>query len=320
MQNALWWRDFVFEKGVVTVKKTGARLRLGPALIAEVWSWLVFYAVIETWRLRTAFRRGPRIWFTPDRPRPWYLVWPVLHAAGARIARSPAEADSIFFFDDVTDSAPPDMRADTQRLNFDCESISKSHVAAVFEEVFGYPLSVDPAAWTGPMVEKSEQNAAHDGRILHGPCEARPGRAYQRVIDNRLDETLVEDIRCPTLAGEIPLVFLKRREIDNRFANANREVLLARPEDHFSEDELGRLAEFTRRMKLDWGSLDVLRDRADGRLYVVDVNKTDMGPPTALPFKSKLRAVRILAAAFRRFLHRPSPSGAVSTAASDEYS
>ena len=55
-------------------------------------------------------------------------------------------------------------------------------------------------------------------------------------------------------------------------------------------------------MKLDWGGLDVLRDRKSGALYVVDVNKTDMGPPIALPMKDKMRAVRTLAAALRAFL------------------
>ena len=39
----------------------------------------------------------------------------------------------------------------------------------------------------------------------------------------------------------------------------------------------------------------ILRDRADGRLYIVDANKTDMGPPIALPIPPKLMAVRMIA-------------------------
>ena len=49
-------------------------------------------------------------------------------------------------------------------------------------------------------------------------------------------------------------------------------------------------------MKLDWGGLDILRERGTGRLYIVDVNKTDM-PPLALPFVDKMRASRKLGAA-----------------------
>jgi hypothetical protein len=63
-----------------------------------------------------------------------------------------------------------------------------------------------------------------------------------------------------------------------------------------------RIREFARLLGLDWGGLDVLRDRAEGRLYIVDANKTDMGPPTALPLADKLAATRLLARAFREFV------------------
>jgi hypothetical protein len=46
----------------------------------------------------------------------------------------------------------------------------------------------------------------------------------------------------------------------------------------------------------------VLRDRADGNLYIVDANKTDMGPPIGLNLADKLVATRQLANAFRAFV------------------
>ena len=52
-------------------------------------------------------------------------------------------------------------------------------------------------------------------------------------------------------------------------------------------------------MRLDWGGLDVLRHAGDGKIYIVDVNKTDMGPPLALPIKEKLSAVKTLGLALR---------------------
>jgi hypothetical protein len=55
--------------------------------------------------------------------------------------------------------------------------------------------------------------------------------------------------------------------------------------------------------------LDVLRDATEGRLYIVDANKTDMGPPTALPLSDKLHATRTLAKAFRAFVACPSEGG-----------
>ena len=61
-------------------------------------------------------------------------------------------------------------------------------------------------------------------------------------------------------------------------------------------------------MCLDWGGLDILRDK-DGRIYVVDVNKTDMGPPITLPLGDKLKATGLLADAFLRLIHEESGTG-----------
>jgi hypothetical protein len=116
-------------------------------------------------------------------------------------------------------------------------------------------------------------------------------------------------MRTPTVGGRPACVFLKRRRIGERFANANAEVILARPEDVYSPAEMAAIAAFCDRLGLDWGGLDVLRDATEGRLYIVDANKTDMGPPTALPLADKLHATRILAKAFRAFAVRPSQGG-----------
>ena len=55
---------------------------------------------------------------------------------------------------------------------------------------------------------------------------------------------------------------------------------------------------FAADLGLDWGGVDVLRDRMSGRIYIVDANKTDMGPPVALKLAAKLRATRRMARAF----------------------
>ena len=304
MHSALWWRDFEYQDGVVTVKKTGARLRLEPGLIGEVLSWFPFYLVMEAWRLkaRTKDHPGPNICFVPQRPRPWYLIWPVLHAGGARITNNPDQADAVFYFDDATTPPHDGDPVTTPTINKHCCSIEKSHVAKVFEQCFGYSLAVDPMQWNGKMVEKSETNGVHDGRVIEGPCPAVPGKVYQRLIDNTIGGDLVEDIRCPSIGGKIPLIIYKRRPRDDRFANSNTAVEVAETRDVLSPGELEQLTRFTTAMKLDWGSMDVLRDRDDGRLYVVDVNKTDMGPPVCMDLDDKIRVTKRLAVAFSDYL------------------
>jgi hypothetical protein len=71
-----------------------------------------------------------------------------------------------------------------------------------------------------------------------------------------------------------------------------------RPQDVVSPAEIDLIRRFCSEIRLDWGGVDVLRNKQDGRIYIVDANKTDMGPPVALPLGQKLRATRLLARAF----------------------
>jgi hypothetical protein len=304
VSESFWTSDVSVRGGMLTVKKTGAVIPLDRTLASEAASWLGLYAAI---RVKTAANRfaprGPKIWFAPDRPRPWYLIWAAAAWAGVGIARSPDEATASFYFDDSTQGRPP-ARWHARALNYGCTDVSKSHVAQVFEEVFGYPLSVDPQQGFGPAVEKGEANGAHDGRLVSLPMRPRAGRTYQRLIDT-VEDGLAVDLRTPMVGGRPVVVFIKRRPVADRFANHNSQVSLARPRDVFSDVELDRLEVFAKAMGLDWGGLDVLRDRASGRLYVVDVNKTDMGPPLALPFLDKLTAVARLGRALRQLITEP---------------
>jgi hypothetical protein len=300
-----WFRDFHIGVTGLVVKKTGARVPYSPSVIADVLAWFrFFFAAKGIAPLGAPFT----IAFTPERARPWYLIWPTVHAAGGRLVKDPAKADVVMHFDDATFSPnppPPGIKSDARLINFGCRDVSKSKVAEAFEAAFGYPLAIDPAAYVGAAVEKSEINGAHDGRIVQCPMTPLRGRTYQRLIDSRgLNPDLVEDLRTPTIGGTPACVFIKRRPVTKRFANANSEVEMARVEAIFSADEIAKIEDFARRLGLDWGGLDVLRDKGDGRLYIVDANKTDMGPPIALPLADKLEATRLLAQAFRDFVSR----------------
>lgn len=279
-------------------RKTGTGLPLNAVLVGDSLKWLAWFGVVKIAAL-TAPRGGPTVWFTPDQPRPWYVIWAAAALAGVRIARSPGEADAVFRFEDATVAAPPPPGR--RVLNGGCTDVSKSAVAAAFERVFGYPLAVDPATWRGPAVEKGEINGAHDGRVVLCPTPAVPGRTYSRLIDTVTDGAAI-DLRVACVGGEPVLVYRKRKDPARRFAIDNVSVALRRPDQAFSPAELGGLTRLCAALHLDWASLDVLRDRADGRLYVVDVNPTDMGPPLALPLRDKLAATRALGAALRALI------------------
>ncbi len=302
----VWLKDFEFGLTGLTVRKTGARVPYSPSIIKQVTAWFRFFFAAQTIEPMTpAFT----ISFTPERARPWYLIWAVARAAGAKLAKDAACADVVMHFEDSTyspNAAPARLKLGARLVNFGCTDVSKSNVSRASAAAFGYPLAIDPASHVGPVVEKSEINAAHDGRIVQCPTPALPGRVYQRVIDNRgLDPDLVDDLRTCTVGGKAALVFIKRRPVTKRFLNTNSEVSLRAPEDVFTPNELEQISAFTREIGLDWGGVDVLRDRADGRLYIVDANKTDMGPPISLNLPDKLKATRMLAEAFRAYVRGP---------------
>lgn len=244
---------------------------------------------------------GPRtrIWFTPDRPHPRYNVRAAATWAGMRLARSADEADVLFAFEDVTvgPTLPP-APAHRPTINWGCVDISKSRVAAAFEQAFGYPLAVHPETWVGEAVEKSETNGAHDGRIVACPRPALPGRVYQRVVDAIDGAGMAVDLRTQCIGGRPVQAWIKARPASARFLPPNATARPASPDELFSREEQARLAGFLQLISADWCALDVLRDR-DGRLYVVDVNKTDAGPITALPLRDKLAATATNARALR---------------------
>lgn len=298
-----WLDDFTWREGRIEIRKTAIRLKLDRYLVTEVLNWIGYLAIlaVAATLARVRHRSPVAIRFVPDQPRPWYLVRGAALWAGARTTAKANSAAATFYFDDVTVGSAPAPEAG-RRFNFDCTDVSKSHVAQVFEEVFGYPLSLNPETAEGDIVEKSEKNGVHDGAIVTAPVAPRPGYVYQRLVDTTDDQGCCHDLRTPCVGGEPVLVWVKAKAAGGRFAIHNRHVSLRQPSEVFSADELVAIRRFNAGMGLDWGGLDILRDRHDGRIYVVDVNKTDVGPIIALSWRDKIRSMNRLAAAFERLV------------------
>jgi hypothetical protein len=290
-------RDFEWSLTGVNVRKTGARVPFDHAHLSEIFHWGVyFFAVL----LAKRPRNGPIIRFAPDPARPWYLIWPSLYLAGGRSASQGGTPDVWMHFEDQTQSAPVALPDDGKpRWNFEANDLSKSRVAAAFEEAFGYALALDPTNQTGACVEKGEINGVHDGVIVSLPCAPKPGKVYQRLINNQASDGLVEDLRTPTVGGKPQFVYVKRRDVECRFTNDNSDCWLKAVEEVFSAGEISSIERFCAILKLDWGGLDILRDADSGLIYIVDANRTDMGPPIALPLNDKIKSTRQLATALQ---------------------
>ncbi|MEQ8179478.1 MAG: hypothetical protein RIA10_14195 [Amphiplicatus sp.] len=301
--------EFEINGNQIIAKETGAQIPLTTGFFRDAWRIASFVGIVQGIRAARVMRmREPRarISFFPNKPRSYYAIWPVCQLADVKIVNDPHEADLHFYFEDREFlTAPRATPSNKPAFNVGCFDIRKSVVARVFEETFGYGLAIDPATHQGPVVEKSESNGKHDGRIVVCPLtQPARDRVYQRLVENTFDGREFVDIRTPVVGGKIPFVYLKRRTRELRFSNDNHRVDLVDADAMLSKQEQAQIAGFASAMALDFGGLDVLRDRADGRIYIVDANKTDMGPPSALSGLNKLKAMRGLADAFANLVDK----------------
>ena len=254
-------------------------------------------------RLNGAPRRA--VVFYPGRANPHHVLYRLFHCWGWRTATDPEGGCdlAIAWRNASADDPQPLLRRLAERvavLNLDCVDVSKARVDAVAAEAFGYDIRIDPRRHRGPCVRKSNENARHDGLVVMGPLEPESGYVYQRLVDNRCGNSLVEDVRLPFFDGSIPFAYRKFRPLADRFSNGNTRVEIAPCAEVLTDDELDRVVALCRSICLEYGELDCLRDRTDGRLYVVDANPTPYGPPNHLPRRDAARAMAMLAEAFRQ--------------------
>jgi hypothetical protein len=297
-QRGFWGFDFRLVDGYVHVKSTGVRFKNDWQLWADIGRWFTYYLLVRAHGFWMGLKRpnGPRVWFTPYPPRPWYVIWAAMVWGGLIFARRPENAEAAFYFEDQTQAAPPPPRH-ARAFNFGCGDVSKSKVAAVMEQAFGYALALDPTEHHGEAVEKGEGNGVHDGRLVQCPTARQTSKTYQRVIKTEAEDGWAYDLRTATVGRTPVLVYVKKKPAAARFSIQNTSVEVKLPHEVFSAEEIAQLERFCETMQLDWGGLDVLRERESGRLFVVDVNKTDTGPAVVLNWHDRAKATRLLAAA-----------------------
>jgi len=259
--------------------------------------------------LRILLQPMQTVLFFPERPIAPYAAYTLCTWLGYTIVKDPKRRFDVAFkrknrtfFDPAVLDAVPVRRE--KIINAGSVDISKRTVGRGFAEVFGYSVDVDPLLYDGEMVEKSDINATHDGRIVQGPLtseQVKQDAVYQRLIDNQSDRSgFFVDYRTPVYGGRIPFIYLKFRHRDDRFDNyvdaAMKEV-----EEIFSPEDLEKILLFCRRMGVDYCELDVLKD-ADDRIYIVDVGNTPGAAVRLLPKGERRTGLERMAKSFGRLL------------------
>jgi hypothetical protein len=221
---------------------------------------------------------APVLNFFPMRPQPQAPVSQMLRRLGMRIGFDPrADQPTIAWDGDTWFSTRAARRLPPTAINGRCLDISKSVVDGAWKQASGRSLTVDPRTAKGPIVAKPEDNGRHGGRVVNGPIERpRSGWVYQRLVDWR-DGQWVRQQRAVIIGGQIVLVYDKWRAYPDLFFG----TVLSLPraaEQLYTAEERAELITFASLMGMDYGELDILRDPADGELYVVDANRTPSRP------------------------------------------
>ncbi|MDJ0728265.1 MAG: hypothetical protein QNJ38_24495 [Prochloraceae cyanobacterium] len=165
-------------------------------------------------------------------------------------------------------------------LNYHCQDVSKTYIDRAFLEVFGYSTIIDPLTYQGQCVAKSDLNAQHDGKIIDCPLESKQsGIIYQKLIDNEVKKGQVVDFRVPIFKQTIPVVYKylkKNLNAEQRFFGYPSliSVDIIKPREIFTSEEISNILQFCQKIGLDCGELDILRDKQDRRIYIIDANNT----------------------------------------------
>lgn len=213
----------------------------------------------------------------PEIPKTYHILFSILHKLGYKITSDiNSKADIAIVFSDTTirkeDSILTEFSKKNKVINIACNDISKEKVERIFKETFGYGIGIDPKIYKGKCVRKSNLNGKHDGKIINCPAEPEEGYVYQKIINNQ-DGNIVTDFRVIIMNNSIPLILKRYRNVDDRFDRIKKSSPV-NLDDCLNQKEINKILLFCKKFGLDCGELDILRDRADNKIYIVDVNNT----------------------------------------------
>jgi len=158
-------------------------------------------------------------------------------------------------------------------INIKCNDVLKDKVERVNSNVFGYSSEANTNRY-GVAVKKNINQSHKDFSIIFTPCENENGYIYQKFINNRIAIDKVRDFRFFFAFGEY-IFTVKDKDLAGAFVQqwGKSEVILGNNvNEYFENAEVEKIKEVVKRMGLDLGAVDVVRDHSDYKLYVIDIN------------------------------------------------
>ena len=250
------------------------------------------YKIVYFKALRRKHFRFQTLLTYPQTPIRAQIIYKIAHVLGYSITNNlRANADVVMHFEDATyKQADPSLlylKDKYEIINYRCVDISKVNVDTIFQRIFGYSMSINPLIYEGTALKKSNLNGLRDMTTVTCPINTpEKDYVYQKIISNRLDQWEVE-IRVPVYKQNIPFVYLRYRDAEDRFNRAKVRSTIGAVQDVFSPEEVDKLHQFCQGIGMDFGELDIIRERDDGRIYILDANDTPAGPLRSLSVEDK---------------------------------
>ncbi len=240
-----------------------------------------------------------RIMFYPKKPDKRFAIYKICHFLGCSMTDKTEEKYDLAI--NLGLSVPEKISKETKTLNINCVDITKRNVESVFANAFGYKLSINPLTFKGKCVKKPNQNASGIGTIIQCPIsKIDKNYSYQKIINSETNSGKLLNMRVPILDKNIPFVYLrfkKKEELLND--TTSKGVKIKKATDVFSKEERKKIISFCEKIGMDYGELDILRDKADKKIYIIDANNTPFGPHY-LPKKETEKALNLLSNAFEK--------------------
>ncbi|MFC2135500.1 hypothetical protein ACFLR4_04855 [Bacteroidota bacterium] len=245
--------------------------------------------------------------FYPRRPSSKASLVRILKYLNYNISWNPkVKYDIAINWEDVTfrsrDEVLTKLTKESKVINADCTDISKQYVGEIFEDIFGYPILIDPLTYNAECLKKNNLNAHKEKtRIVKCPVDdLEEGYVYTLLIDSKTEHGFYVDYRVSIVGNDIPLILYKKKAPESRFLSPYYDVSMVEPTDHFTDEEIAKTKSFCKSIGLDMGELDVLRNQVDGKMYIVDANNTPWGPLRGLKGPIVDKALEILSNSFEQ--------------------
>ncbi|MCP4457681.1 MAG: hypothetical protein GY816_06595 [Cytophagales bacterium] len=173
-------------------------------------------------------------------------------------------------------------------INANLGNINKLALDTLHKKIFGTSLIINPLTYKGEFLEKDGGTPGGAGHTAnntpfiihqHPIKEVNDQSVYVRLIDNLDEHGYFIDQRVYVFKQEIfpccRIFQLKGRFETQSAGSISKEIRWL--EDEFSKEERGKMLKFVKRLQLDYGEIDVIRERRSKNIYLVDVNNTPYG-------------------------------------------